>query len=915
MPNAAVNDQLSTSNSFQFTLIGHIESADGVRYLVCRDKTSFRLKEMPNDVPQGIASWQVIPSTDSTGVCTSLAIESYSDVDTSGELSEKCFLLGRVVQLGKRSQFVQFKVSRPGKKTLKISLLSPDPRMKMGTLWQVVAIRQGDALVIQQANPILDSVPSSSSSKEELNGAVTLTPSPSKGMTPTAITNGKARVDSQPAPTPSLDHQSPQQPQSDASQSAAAPVEQEESPKCLIEENKQHLPTPAPSSLSDRQTLQASIPTEAAIAALTQATQSSNWDLGMPRQRGKNGWEWEAAHCITQQRARVKVFGRNHRTQVYLYPPPCTTDSIEDLTPLDSFPEDTAEDHLSVTPLGAALGIGASCFRVLIGPYEIVMDCGTRPKGYDPLPALEHLENPDLLIISHAHQDHLGAVPVFHSRYPGTRMICTPGTREIAHIMLQDCLNVQQRSEDSPELFDETDLERTLFRLETQLIGIDFEPLPGLKVRFIHAGHILGAACIYLRYGSRSLLYTGDYNTTSSRTTNGLQLGDLPTADVLITESTYGSDVHPARKTQETALMEAIAEVIQAGGNVLIPAFALGRAQEIILAIRTFHLFHKLKIPIYVDGLVRAVTDVFRDNLELLPASVQNFVKQNGQEPFFNPTGTPPIIPIASPRERPLAMAHPSVIIASSGMLTGGPSVYYASVLLERDNAAVFISGYTDEESPGRLLQNLQTGDTIELDGKQVTVKAQVRRFNLSAHADKVGLGQVINRVNPKHLILIHGSTKALHDLSSSGDLRSKAYIHIPSVGDKVEFGQAPEHLSAMQITKIAQPQEFEVVVEAEFEGAWLRIPEDVVESDPRWQMLAKSGILRAKWDGLNLKLSPITSQNVARQKAIQMAIASGEDCCAVCQFFTPGSCQCEDSPLFSLQVDPAGKCTEFNRS
>lgn len=108
--------------------------------------------------------------------------------------------------------------------------------------------------------------------------------------------------------------------------------------------------------------------------------------------------------------------------------------------------------------------------------------------------------------------------------------------------MLQDCLKVQQLNEDSPELFDEADLYRTLFRLETETIGKDFEPLPGLKVRFINAGHILGAACIYLRYGERSLLYTGDYNTSSSRTTEGLRLADLPEADMLITESTYGGD-------------------------------------------------------------------------------------------------------------------------------------------------------------------------------------------------------------------------------------------------------------------------------------------------------------------------------------------------------------------------------------
>ncbi|MBV9386766.1 MAG: MBL fold metallo-hydrolase [Chroococcidiopsidaceae cyanobacterium CP_BM_ER_R8_30] len=570
------------------------------------------------------------------------------------------------------------------------------------------------------------------------------------------------------------------------------------------------------------------------------------------------------------------------------------------------------QDHewLVVTPLGAAMGIGASCFRVEIGPYEVVLDCGTRPKGDKPLPALEYLQNPDLLLISHAHLDHIGAVPVFHNRWPGVRMICTPGTREIAHIMLQDCLKVQQANEDSSPLFDESDLERTLFRLETEPMGQDFEPLPGLIVRFINAGHIVGAACIYLRYSSSSLLYTGDYNTTSSRTTTGLRLAELPQVQMLITEATYGADTHPARQLQETALLKAIATVVQAGGNVLIPAFALGRAQEILLALRTSMEFHKLSIPIYVDGLVRAVTDTFRSNLELLPPAVQNLVQNSHREPFFDDTSTPKIIPIAHPRERPLAMAQPSVIIASSGMLSGGASVYYAKTLLERENAAIFISGYTDEESPGRLLQQLQTGDTIELDGSQVTVRAQIQRFNLSAHADKVGLTQVIARVNPKHLVLIHGSLEALHQLSRAGDLRSKHYIHIARVGEPIAFGVAPKGVSVKQIARLNSPQEFEVEVMAEVEGAWIRIPESVVAQDPRWRMLAGTGVMQARWDGLCLKLSPVDELPLA----IEAAVAGGGNCCANCQDFElrTSRCLCLDSPLAERVVDPAGYCLEY---
>lgn len=648
-------------------------------------------------------------------------------------------------------------------------------------------------------------------------------------------------------------------------------------------------------------------PNDAALTALLEETQQSGWQLA-PAIKRRDGWEWEAVLPTIGKRARVLIRGKN--IKVYEYAP-----EVKEVVELGNTQGITIGDRenlnnrLIVRPLGAAKGIGASCFQVFIGPYEIVMDCGTRPKGYDPLPALDHLQNPNLLLITHAHQDHIGAVPVFHARFPGVRMICTPGTREIAHVMLQDCLKVQQMNEDSPELFDETDLERTLFRLETQSIGVDFEPLPGLKVKFINAGHIVGAACIFMQYGDRSLVYTGDYNTTSSRTTEGLKLADLPKADMLITESTYGADNHPNRKAQESALLEAIAEVVKNGGNVLVPAFALGRAQEIILAIRTSAVFHKLQIPIFVDGLVRAVTDVFRDNLTLLPQSVKNFAQQK-QEPFFDPNSPSPVIPITSPKQRPLAMAKPSVIIASSGMLTGGPSIYYASILLERENSAIFISGYTDEESPGRLLQNLNTGDTVTLEGKELNVRAQVRKFNLSAHADKVGLTQVIHRVNPQHLILIHGSHEALHELSRAGDLKEKYYIHIPSVGDEIVYGQAPEHLSARRLVQFDLPTEFEVNVEAEVEGAWIRIPEEIIETDPRWQMLAGNGILKARWEGFHLKLSPLTQKDIV----VEEAIASGEDCCAVCNFFRAGKCQCEDSPLFSFSVDPTSKCLEFIR-
>jgi Cft2 family RNA processing exonuclease len=636
--------------------------------------------------------------------------------------------------------------------------------------------------------------------------------------------------------------------------------------------------------------------TEIAQAALLQETGEADWQLSQLTVRDRR-WEWLATTGTTTTRIMVNASTKEAEVAYQQVIPELPLASEQ-------------QERLHVTPLGAARSIGASCFRVEIGPYEVILDAGTRPKGSQPLPEFDLIKNPNLILITHAHQDHIGALPVFHRRFGATPMICSFGTKEIAEVMLTDCLKVQELNEDFESLFDESDLYATLFHLQTQKTLEDFYPLPGLKVRFIPAGHIVGAVCIYLEYGARSLLYTGDYNTTSSRTTDGLQLSDLPQAEMLITESTYGSDVHPSRRSQEGDLLQAIAEIVQAGGNVLIPAFALGRAQEIILAIRTSALFHSLKIPVYVDGLVRPVTNVFQDNLNLLPKAVANFAKTGRKDPFFDASATPPIICIDNPRERPLAMAKPSVIIASSGMMSGGASVYYGKILLERKNAAVFISGYTDEESPGRLLQGLEPGTEIELDGTKLTVRCQVRKFNLSAHADRVGLTQVIHRVAPKHLILVHGSPYALRQLSNAGDLRDRYWIHIPKLGDTISFGVPPEHLSMKQLARVDAVQEFEVEVEAEYDGMWLRVPEPVL-ADPRWQRLTTTGTLQAQWSKkgvLELRAASVVPHD------IDPALIAETDCCAACLSFNGSTCRETNSPLYGKNVDPLGKCQEFQR-
>jgi Cft2 family RNA processing exonuclease len=793
---------------------------------------------------EGNKQWRVIPIMQTDGNITRLQIvEAYAETALE---PDRFVCVARICQVSTKHNMITAKIDKYDEQTIRPTLLNPPESMKTGQLWQIVAQRVGKTLEILKATHL--------DPREGEESTVTSRPS----VAPKTVYNAR-----------NLD--------------------------------------------GDRKIEMTLI----ALAALNLELTERDWELSLTRVK-EPIWEWEAQSLVpTELRARVQVHARTKVARVYAYPHQTKYVSAKSIIPTEGGELTVDEgdkylDRLIVTPLGAARGIGASCFRVQIGPYEIVMDAGTRPKGSDPLPAFELLERPNLMLVTHAHLDHIGALPIFHRDFPDVPMICTHGTREIAHVMLTDGLKVQtaqqkEGNEDFGQVFSADDLDRTLFTLQTQPVGVNFSPLPGLTVRFIHAGHIVGAACIYMKYGNRSILYTGDYNTTSSRTAEGLKLADLPEADILITESTYGADTHPSRRSQESDLIKAIVEVVGAGGNVLIPAFALGRAQEIILAIRTSALFHSVNVPVYVDGLVREVTDLFQNQLDLLPAAVKNFAKT--QSPFFSEKSSPRIISIGSQKERPLAIAHPSVVIASSGMLTGGASIGYAKILLERENAAIFISGYTDEESPGRFLQSLEPGAEIELDGTPLTVRAKIQRFNLSAHADRVGITQVIHRVNPQHLILIHGSKSALHELSRAGDLRDKYWIHIPEVGDTITFGQAPEHLSKAQVARVDAGQEFELEIEAEFDGAWLRIADSVLE-DPRWQHLAATGLLSAKWTKGGLMLKPASHKSFA----VDSAILSGMDCCAVCEFFDGYLCRGEESPLYKRNVDPTAKCPAFVR-
>jgi predicted metal-dependent RNase len=234
-----------------------------------------------------------------------------------------------------------------------------------------------------------------------------------------------------------------------------------------------------------------------------------------------------------------------------------------------------------------------------------------------------------------------------------------------------------------------------------------------------------------------TVLFTGDYSISAQQTVPALGRPDFQ-ADLVISEATYGERLHEDRNAAEERLLGQIREVIGRGGRVLIPAFAVGRAQEVLLILKRAQRNGTLpEVPVFVDGMVRAVCGVYGSHEPYVSRYLVHEIRRSPHA-FYTDT----IQPVARPddRQRVLTTA-PSIIVASSGMLSGGPSLAYAQELAKNAKDAIFLTGYQDEESPGRALLDLARAEgpkELKLGQATVPVACSFGTYGLSAHADRM---------------------------------------------------------------------------------------------------------------------------------------------------------------------------------
>jgi len=417
---------------------------------------------------------------------------------------------------------------------------------------------------------------------------------------------------------------------------------------------------------------------------------------------------------------------------------------------------------------GGAQSVGASCLALELDDQWIVVDAGVQvSRKTDPLPDLALLEGKDVraIFVTHAHADHIGALPILHRAFPAAPIFASRATGLLMEVMLADALKIMSRravEEMEIPLFPPELVGSMLNQLRPLPIAEDLQlpQLPGITIHASRAGHIAGAVSFAFTGAEGTMVVSGDISITPQRTVEGAIAPPVRQCDLLVLESTYGARLHPNRQAEEQRLAQAVAEGIARGGHVLLPCFGLGRGQEILLILRSAQERGQIPdFPIFVDGLVRRICSTYLLMPEALPAVLQRQIRR-GYLPFTG--GNISFVRDERQREQILA-GPPACLLSSSGMLTGGPSVWYAQRLASAEHASILITGYQDEEAPGRRLLDLaeQKSSTLDLNGATVAVRCRVAKFSLSAHADGGELATYAAALKPRQVALVHGDEEA----------------------------------------------------------------------------------------------------------------------------------------------------------
>ncbi len=391
---------------------------------------------------------------------------------------------------------------------------------------------------------------------------------------------------------------------------------------------------------------------------------------------------------------------------------------------------------MEILALGASREVGRSAFLVKGEKTNVLLDFGVLMTRQPAFPVHVKPKEVDAILLSHAHLDHSGGIPLFYLS-DGIDLYATDLTLDLTKLLLNDFLKISGFY--LP--FEYLDLMSMLKKSKGLKMSDDVK-IGEFTASFRDAGHIPGSSIITLDNSKKRVLYTGDINGRNTHLLNGVSI-DSGEFDAVITESTYATADHPPRQEAEETFVEFAKEIVEGGGVLLVPAFSVGRAQEIACVLRD----HSFPYPVSMDGMALETNDILFRHQEYL------------KDPVLFRKSIENLEAVKGWNKRKMLVKTPGVIISPAGMMVGGASVFYTQEIATQPKNAISIVAFQVPGTPGRTL--LEKGIAL-VNGKPTKVRATVRRFNFSSHSGKKELFDMLGRVkgSPK-VLTVHGEEES----------------------------------------------------------------------------------------------------------------------------------------------------------
>jgi hypothetical protein len=448
-----------------------------------------------------------------------------------------------------------------------------------------------------------------------------------------------------------------------------------------------------------------------------------------------------------------------------------------------------------ITALGGVQEVGRSAFLVQTRESNVLLDCGINPGSSRPFEAFPRLDNPafeldslDAVVISHAHLDHCGLVPFLYKYGYDGPVYCSAPTSNLMTLLQLDYLDVASK-QGIVAPYDQKDVRECVLHTIPLRYGVVTDIAPDIRLTLHNAGHILGSSLSHLHIGEglHNIVYTGDYKYARTMLLEAAET-EFPRAETVITESTYGGvdDIMPSRVEAEERLTAIVNETLERKGKVIIPVPAVGRAQEIMLIIDGYMRRGLMKeAPVFIEGMISEATAIHTAYPEYLGREVRHSILHEGINPFQSDYFT--IVEHPNVRQE-IIDGEPCIIMATSGMLEGGPVIeYFKSLAEDSRNSIIFVSYQIEGTLGRRVKKGLSEVTMMSSEGKLDVVKVGLRAESIegfSGHSDR---RQIINYIvqlmpKPERVVVCHGERAKCLSIANFIQRRCEVQTLVPSV-------------------------------------------------------------------------------------------------------------------------------------